>query len=190
MKKIINNRVFTGSMIGIYAACLVGCKFEPSIEVPKTIDPLTIGEVNDEEVVYFDNLKDINVYFDYSVDTENNVVFYGSSVLKEVSTDDYTAYYNYKNGNLVSVVFNKTLSTEDKFYYRDYINSDYIKVSSLEEQLYNPYNTKTIKNGINYDSEYIDYDSLRLMEASIIPHNKLIFNETLDNVYKEKKLTR
>ena len=43
---------------------------------------------------------------------------------------------------------------------------------------------------MDYDSEYIDYDSLRLMEASIIPHNKLIFSETLDNVYKEKKLTR
>ena len=188
MKKIIAKKAFAGSLMSLYALGLLGCKFKPATNIPKSIDPVTVTEIDNEEVVYFDDLKDINVYFDYYI--HNDTIMYGSSVLKEVDTDDYTAYYNYRNGNLVSVVFNNTLSAEDKIYYRNYINTNYIKVSSLEEQLYNPGNTKLIKKGINYSESYVDYDTLKLMEASIIPHNKQVFSNTLDEVYEQKTLKR
>ena len=189
MKKIINKKKIKTSFIGLSLLALVGCsKIEPDTVVPKKIDGINISSIDNNEVVYFDELKDVNVYLDYSVSDDN--VYYGSSLLKEVEGEGYTAYYAYKSGNLVGIVFNKDISDKDKFLYRDYLKEDYIKISTLEDQLYNPNNIKLIQDGINYDLEYIDYDSLRLMDASIIPHNKEAFKEEIDTIYKEKKLTR
>ncbi|MBQ7240087.1 MAG: hypothetical protein IJS56_01475 [Bacilli bacterium] len=186
--KIINKRKIKGSLIGLSLLALVGCtKINPDTDIPKSIDALNIEEVNDEEVVKFNDLEDINVYFEYRV-TDKNII-YGSSVLKEVDGDNYKAYYNYKSGNLVGVEFDN-LSEADKFFYRNYLNTSFIKVSTLEEQLTNPNNIKLIQDGINFDEEYINLDTLRLMDASMYPHNKEVFTNELDKVCEEKKLTR
>ena len=189
MQKIINKTKIKASLFGLGALALVGCKnIEPDINVPKTIDKLNIETIDDKDVVMFDELKDINVYFNYYVD--NDTIMYGSSLLKIQETDDYLAYYSYSSGNLVAVTFKHGVSDVDKFYYRNYTKEDYIRVSSLEEQLNNPDNTKMIREGIHNEEGYIDLKTLRLMDASMIPHNKEIFDEELDNVYKEKRLTR
>lgn len=186
--KIINKRRIKRSLIGLSILALVGCtKIEPDTKVEKNIGALTIEEINNEEVVNFNDLKDINVYFEYRITDEN--IIYGSSVLKEVDGDNYKAYYSYKNGNLVGIEFDN-LSEADKLYYKNYLDTNYIKVSTLEEQLTNPNNIKLIQDGINFDEEYVELDTLRLMDASMYPHNKEVFTNELDKVCEEKKLTR
>lgn len=189
MQKIINKTKIKASLFGLGVLALVGCKnIEPEIVVPKTIEGINIETIDDKEIVKFDELKDVNVYFEYTV--SNDSICYGSNILKEVDTDDYVAYYSYVSGNLVGIDFKKKVSDIDKFYYRNYTKGEYIRMSSLEEQFNNPDNTKTIREGIHFDENYVDYKTLRLMDASMIPHNREEFSEELDYVYKEKKLTR
>ena len=188
MNRIINKRTIECTLFGLGALAVLGFKYKgPDTEIPKNIGELTIDTFNNKEVVPFSEIEDIDVYMDYTINGDN--IFYGSSLLKEVDGDNYKAYYNYKSGNLFTVEFDE-LSLADKKYYKNYLNTYVIKISSLEDQLTNPNNIKIIRDGIHFDEEYIDYSTLKLMDASMIPHNKQVFEYELDNVTKEKKLTR
>ena len=189
MKKIINKKRINASLIGLSVLALVGCSnIEPDTPIPEKIGGIRTYNIDDNEVVFFDDLNRVDVYFEYTV--SDNKVYYGSSLLTTIETEDFTAYYDYKSGNLVGINFKNNISDKDRIFYKKYLENEYIKVSSLEKQLYNPDNNELIKKGINHEEDYIDYDTLKLMEASMIPHNKEIFKEELDSVYKEKKLTR
>ena len=51
MKKIIAKKAFAGSLMSLYALGLLGCKFKPATNIPKSIDPVTVTEIDNEEVV-------------------------------------------------------------------------------------------------------------------------------------------
>lgn len=189
MSKVINRSGLECTIFGLGLLAIAGYNYSkgPDTDIPMSIGELVVDTYEDKDVVAFSELEGLNVYLDYSYSNDN--LTYGSTILKEVDGDNYTAYYNYKSGDLYSVEFDE-LSLADRRYYSNYLDKNLYKISSLEEQLYNPNNIKFINDGIHYDEEYVDYNVLKLMDASMIPHNKDDFREGINYVSKEKKLTK